>query len=379
MDAIQKAYLKSKEKNKLPIISCGKYDIDDLEESFDAYNLIKDSDFVMPNDHHEKTIRDYLKNVAPEDLTMEHHENVRKIIQTHPENLPKRILSSTYLGPIHKALAKYPKKISGDELILDRSVIQKAIDHGLRANTGRTFSSQGLAYQHNKETGEFQPVEHAYNSSLFFGSATDDHPFKMNETAHHDLLDLHTKHILDHEASSDIHKYTEDSKHINKDLVDAHVGNRKPMWSTDGISHAINTAPRYNKEFDVYSGLSKSANIMKETEDGTKEAKFHAPAFMSTSLDFNTAIHFVKPKIDAMREFHVDSKEEHEDGDLLHMTIPAGFKGGLYVDGHTDHPGEREFLLDKGHNFTIHPNPKYVMHHGKYVRIWKATVQPKDQ
>ena len=100
----------------------------------------------------------------------------------------------------------------------------------------------------------------------------------------------------------------------------------------DNVSKAISKAKPISKSFDVFTGLSKSSNVFQRTQSGTTDVKFHAPTFLSTSLNFNEANEFAKAK-GANRQ----NELEHYDGvgDVLHITIPAGFKGGAYVDPHS--------------------------------------------
>lgn len=157
------------------------------------------------------------------------------------------------------------------------------------------------------------------------------------------------------------------------------------MKHVDNISHVINNAPAIEKPISVFSGLSGKSGInayaQKHRQTSNDRMVFHMPAFTSTSTKFAIGTAFCKdapihPDEEKMYSDHSGRKDVQ---DLLHIKLPAGFKGGAFVEHVTENSGEHEYVLDKGTNVSVHPEPKYIFKGRSLYRIWEAHPHKEEE
>lgn len=139
------------------------------------------------------------------------------------------------------------------------------------------------------------------------------------------------------------------------------------------ISAHLNAIPHqtHANSFTVYTGMHDELNpetALPVNEHGEKI--IHSPGFTSTSLSLPTAESFAraKPHAELGRRVH----------DVLKLEIPGGYPHGAYVAPQSVHEHEKEYLLDRGHTFVVHPEPTYHMGNNEIYRLWDARIHPRD-
>ena len=124
--------------------------------------------------------------------------------------------------------------------------------------------------------------------------------------------------------------------------------------------------------FNVYTGLkgnpfTKSDRFGVHITGRNKDGSFqgHLPAFTSTTIQPDVAADFASGTY---------ASHKH----MLKIRIPKGSKHGAYVGHISEHPHEREFLLDKGKNLKIHYKPEYYRKKEEgdvnHYFIWHAKI-----
>lgn len=115
--------------------------------------------------------------------------------------------------------------------------------------------------------------------------------------------------------------------------------------------------------FTVVCGLNPGEVAAKHPE-----GHIHLPAFTSTSIHKDTAEGFA---------------QEHDNGygktrHIIHFHLPKDHKGVYIGEGHdgekiSEHEREGEFVLPRGTNWKIHPQPDIYEHHnGDENHVWHA-------
>jgi hypothetical protein len=175
---------------------------------------------------------------------------------------------------------------------------------------------------------------------------------------------LATAQTPSHDAAQHFYDYSKNSSDLNEGLV-----RRDPATEARAVhlSKAIQeTSKPLPEEMHVYSGTSPS--VSNSLKVGTK---LHSPAFSSTSLHPNVASKF--------------ARNHERDAHILHFVLPKGYNRGAYIKTSSDHPGEHEYLLDKGQtwNVTNHEATRKVEHwlggdnpHVNRHRIHIWTLEP---
>ena len=195
-------------------------------------------------------------------------------------------------------------------------------------------------------------------------------------------------HVDDIAHAKVLHSHTISSNKVNRALLKQHAGTHSgddhyDLHEAGNVSAAIqHFAKPADHEMHVYSGLKHDA--IKQAHDAG-HTTIHMPAFTSTTINPNAATGFA-----------TDLKHKHIPGDrgtnvsgvdhVAHFKIPAGYKKGAYVSGVSEHPNEKEYLLDKGQTWKITghkrvTNTNASSHYGKYkevnhTHIW--TLEPHD-
>jgi hypothetical protein len=393
MDSIISAYHKMKNplsKTKLPTLFDGRDESDDpMNEQYDDPWDVAEfkADILKTNQtahvpkscaEHDSAIRDVISKIGglpkPDDLTLIH-----SMISTHPAKAARHHLYNTHITPLLRHMSNFEDENETSPWLTKNDLNNLKQKNDLKLSNGRVLESpddnyniRGALYLH--DDGTLHKTSKSRLESRAFPEVNEDH-LNMMINEHSDAAENASHHVRD---------YTEDSKEVNTHLGDKYnetETNRSMFKETpeelevhaNAISHDISKAPPLSKSFDVFTGVSKRTNIMAATNNGQKESIFHAPTFLSSSLKFSIAAGFAKEK------HSTELEANHEGGvhDLLHIHVPEGFKGGMYVDSISRNKDELEYLFDHSHKFTIHPQPKYTASGGKLIRVWHARVHPK--
>ena len=135
------------------------------------------------------------------------------------------------------------------------------------------------------------------------------------------------------DAEEAVNKYTEapghndtsSSRAINKGLIETSNPQQLPQKMKDNINsiktHISKQLP-LDKGMSVFSGTG--------SWDPTRETKgkiLHNKAFISSSVNFAKA-------------------QEFSEGNIAHFKLPVGYKNGAYVANNSNHPEEKEYLLN---------------------------------
>ena len=183
-----------------------------------------------------------------------------------------------------------------------------------------------------------------------------------------------------------LEEYTTDSAPVNRYLHLKHKDRIGASGSILGrsyehlddtankVSEAINSTQHRQdmNDFTVYTGLHTEFNPRTHSTmtDENGHMIFHNPGFTSTSLLKHVANDFARDKSDSMFPY----RKVH---DMMKLTIPGGYPHGMFIKPFSEHEHEDEYLLDKGHIFTIDPNPKHYFVDGRLTREWSGKIHPK--
>lgn len=196
-------------------------------------------------------------------------------------------------------------------------------------------------------------------------------PIKRDEW--HDIAHETLKHELTKPGFDAIRGYTDDSQELNSAL-----------WRHHG--RGIEVAPNLKKEaksldkvFDkvespngvhVYTGLKQTPSIaFAKARDHTKPLTVHLPGFTSASTDHRVAAEFAHDTSHWADDEHGIEPEMHKH--ILKIYVPKGSKA-MSVRDYSFVPHEREVLLHRGANVTIHHVPTKI---GENVYMWHGTLE----
>lgn len=168
-----------------------------------------------------------------------------------------------------------------------------------------------------------------------------------------------------------IKKYTSNSRSLNTALLKSgskKLGNSNLENHKKGMDAVVkrHAAP---KKLTVYTGVGKNHPLEKHLNS---DKHFHVRhnAFTSASTSKNVAEDFVGYKAAKKNLYHTH---------MLKINVPKGHPGA-YVDHHSLHDGEREFILPRGTKLKVHPHPKVTVdnydHSGfpTHHHVWTADI-----
>ena len=307
-------------------------------------------------------------------FTQDDHRAIYNVLKTAPRKLVHKYGWVLQHNPVDMSKSTDSNFLTEDEL-------KKNINDGFAFIGGRYMSNpHTLSTHYLHPNGDISVVK---LKTKMPGESTFSSIFGKYDPAHeHEMLSRH-QHASD---THEVRDYTSDSREMNQFAGTANTSADKNklsrLWVDNKnidnrakrLSDSINSASPHNKPFNVYTGLSNSANPDKiETVDGHKE--MHLGAFTSTSFDPVIAHQFSRDRSAKAIEF-----KNHFLGDILHINIPAGFKGGMYVGGNSKND-ENEYLLDHGHKVKFPDSPKFfVPSNRQIVRMWQnGEVSGKEQ
>lgn len=193
----------------------------------------------------------------------------------------------------------------------------------------------------------------------------------------------------------ELHDYTLDSHEVNSLLYGLRNGNDFKVQSNKhrlpharALDRAFDDIDGTNEQMSVYTGVKHP--FWNHFKPGEKSTKLHLPAFVSTSTSFHVARDFSKPIYDFDRDRHPTQEQADHHGlrrddvvpdadtyfrvmHVLKLNMPVGTKA-VSLRGLSEHPGEEEILLHRGHDIHVHARP--VIHKGDdyHTVIWNADV-----
>jgi hypothetical protein len=347
--------------------------LQDLQDAHELYSFHADQD----GEHHDSAIHDILRKGIP---TAEKFNTMHSIIDSAEPKTRAKLKMKYGFVKDYLPTTDIENKHS-DNFLQPHEIANIKKNPNLVLANGRKVKDMntGMHYQLTHE-GLLKPSSNHYDHVPFHDSETT----TSAAEAHHELGNLHHDHIEhDDVLKKSVKKYTEDSSEINSTLGARYEEKdvpRSPLWKmsetevdelSHNISEGIRKAPPIKHPVKVYSGISNKVNIFGRTGNGKKELKFHSPTFLSTSLYPSIAMEFARSNMTS------EEIGNHPVRDMIETELPSGFSGGMYVEPHTTTKNEFEYILDKGHDITIHPEPRYFAKDRTLFRVWKAKVHQK--
>lgn len=199
----------------------------------------------------------------------------------------------------------------------------------------------------------------------------------------HDHLTAHYKNF-DDEDKKHIKRYTENSISVNNYLHKKHSGmelNPKSTKNAQDEDHANHMTKALHKhttpeDMHVYSGIQHSPEHVLAAHGDKHGVKVRTTNFTSTSISKHAAQLFAED--DPKSKYNKEHQEKYNmnPNHMLRIHVPKGTHGA-YVDSHSVHRGEREFILPHGTHMHIHPEPTYNEKSSTY--IWHAHVIPHEE
>lgn len=111
----------------------------------------------------------------------------------------------------------------------------------------------------------------------------------------------------------------------------------------DGLKEGFKNSPKLEKPLKTFSGIAKVLGQKMAQNLEKSKGVVHFPAYMSSSINPQTALDF--------SEDNTRGKDvEHH---IVKFHLPAGYKNGHYVDSFSDHNGEQEYLLNHNQKFKV--------------------------
>ena len=331
---------------------------------------------------HDNYIYDVLKRGRPSGETVAHLHDV--MFTEDPEidykdnTSNQKYLAAKWNGFLSKHASqpqsiKYPHEsgYTRDEL---NSIPKNFQPVGLRMLThipsGHFYEyhpTEGLKFIANAHEGVYDKdlEEPAHFNEL--SNTLNEHyePFESKHVTEYtsDSAPMNRYHFLDHSGNID----------YRTEQILGHSLNRIKDTSA-GISNHINATvpPTHLPDFHVYTGLFGLNNPRTQAthQDESGKLLFHVPAFTSSSLNPSVAYDFAKKKN--------DDSMNREFTDVLRIKVPGGYHHGVFAKPHSEHEEEEEYLLDKGHTFKLNPEPRYLVHNRRIVRMWDTELHHRD-
>ena len=187
-----------------------------------------------------------------------------------------------------------------------------------------------------------------------------------------DSLSEHiSKKLRNHQAKnpeSDDHKktvehYTDESRHINKHLLDSHKIQEpiyKHLHHIKNLDH-LTSSHKLDHDLHVYSGVGFHPGELTKHSNGILKS----PAFISTTHSKHTARSF------ARRTNTVDGN--HLSSHIIHLHLKKG-ENAYHTTEHSVLSREHETIIPRDTNLKIHPKPTIYEHGVTKYHIWHAEI-----
>ncbi len=158
--------------------------------------------------------------------------------------------------------------------------------------------------------------------------------------------------------------YTKYSKTLNSHLwkkavngieLPAHI-----QRIQDKLDDAIKNSKKVSDSFIVYSGVKNRKNTMPSHLSEFGEVL--TPSYISASTSPRIAHSF-------------SEKDENGNTHILRIRVPNNFQHGAFVANMSEHPYEKEFLIQNNRPLLIHSTPTIIKHNDASVHIWDAEIK----
>jgi hypothetical protein len=202
--------------------------------------------------------------------------------------------------------------------------------------------------------------------------------YKILSNKEHD--ELHDSHVPFNAAGTEpdhmkaVTDYTRDSTGMNGYLHNHHTKSNKADIHEKPVKDLTELLNKHKTKnpIDVYTGVLYSPAKHFDKVDGkVPESKtVHLPAFTSTTTARRIAEQFARGHThenDANHGVNTEYGNRH----ILKIHVPAGSSAASVKDISSMGPGEKEVLLNRGHNIEIHHKPEYI---GGNVYQWNAKI-----
>ena len=167
----------------------------------------------------------------------------------------------------------------------------------------------------------------------------------------------HNKIKVSKEQLSAINSYNSNSRKINNALMNKKSKlNSSQKQNLNHLDSVLNNPENKLKQpVHAYSGISENFH---KTLSKVKPGKtVHSPAYISTSL-----------KREVAQEY---GNKYPTEGYHIHFHLPKNYSKGRYIDKHSLHTNEHEFLLSRGQKFKYvgksehkdKENMRHIVHH----------------
>ena len=194
----------------------------------------------------------------------------------------------------------------------------------------------------------------------------------------HDALIKHYNKFDDADKDA-IYDYTNESYLVNSHMHRKVIGKlRKGEKEHPLVKPMKQMINRHKTPQDmvVYSGIGKSPeHVIKHQKGETTGAVVKTSNFTSTSLSKNAATDYARAVVKSKYNSKYKNSLHGRPGHILKIHVPKGHPGA-YVDHHSVHRGEKEFILPHGTKMHIHPEPEYDKK--THNMIWQAHVLPHE-
>lgn len=194
------------------------------------------------------------------------------------------------------------------------------------------------------------------------------YPPSIKGTAKHNYFLNHLSSYPEHHEDKALTRYTKFSSTINKSLWmekthDQPLAADHEQIKKD-VSGFLERHPAPKEDIHVYTGVSRSSNP-KEWVDKS-DGIVHIPSFTSTSISPQVARDFARARDGE------SGKEVH----ILKIKVRKGQKVGGYVQPHSYHGDEGEFLIKPNHLLKIDKTPNtYTSTDGRpAIHVWHAHI-----
>lgn len=321
-----------------------------------------------------KTLFQYLK---------EQEENQKTEVK---HNLNKDGTVSVYVAPVHGNHARLPKKVDNQIITVYAEPV-----HGSHSRKKGLAEEEQLRLPFPRLPLSIPKGFKLHSSGVKIGKL--DNWLGLNPNQHlgdnsEDIQSvLHDQYSHDVAISYPIRKYTSSSRDVNSYLIDRakHLNTHGNLDDfpkgyhaeeqenhIKGLDEALHSHSTQG-DLHVYSGLGFHPGLLASQ---SPKRVLHLPAYMSTSVDKQTAAGF-------------SSFQDHESGNapggdgyhILHFHMPAGHKG-FYVGGRSKYDHEKEFILPRDTKWHIGEKPDFSLTTGWNddeddprfsYHVWKAT------
>ena len=249
----------------------------------------------------------------------------------------------------------------------------------MKSNIEKFYIKHGF---HSFRLGKFKVMNEQLDLDVEFDRK---HPYHTQK--HVDMTSAYFDHNDKVIHSKAIQYYTADSSSLNSRLWKGEADfDLNAIRGLDSV-----TSKPIHRNITVFSGLSHG-NLAKSLLK-TKDNILHLPAYTSTSIMLPVAHAFCSPKQSLPHHTYFvknnynyngpseedDELKKHFHGDILAFNLKKNVHRGSYINTHSLHTTEKEFLLPRDIHVKIskHPTHTETYNNGNatfHRHIWEADI-----